>query len=265
MAAPKTRLRKREIIAAFAIGGVATLGAAGLILNASDEPRERESHQQVVTMDGRQTYTVGEFEGIAVVGPQDVVVTRGDSYSVRAEGPGEALARFEVVVEDGILQIRPADGFEGDWSDGEDMTFFVTVPRLSQFVLGGTGDVEIDRVEGDRFEGVVAGTGELNIGNMQVQDADFTIVGAGDLVAAGTAQAVSVKIAGAGEVNATDLRSRTADLDIAGAGDVALNVLERANISVVGSGDVEVVGGAQCSLSRIGTGSVTCNGTDVDD
>ncbi len=265
MAQPRTKPRAREVVIAVAIGGAAALGAASILFDSPSDERVDNDRPALVQMESSKTYEVGSFEQIALVGPEDVVVTIGDTPSVRAEGSPEALAELEVVVEDGALQIRPKEGFHGNWSDSSNVTFYVTVPRLDEFVLGGSGDARIDRIEGDRFEGTIAGPGELRIGAMKVTSADFNVVGAGSLVVAGTADDVSIKIAAAGDVDAKGLRSKTAALDIAGAGDVAMTVEDRARISLVGTGDVDITGGAQCTLSRFGVGEVTCNGVEIAD
>ena len=56
------------------------------------------------------TYQVAEFDEIATTGPQDVVITIGETFSVRAEGSPEALAQLEAVVEGDTLAIRPKTG-----------------------------------------------------------------------------------------------------------------------------------------------------------
>lgn len=261
MPQPGRRLRKREVVFAVALGAVAAGGAA-LILEESDgggRPVPVAAAQA-----NNLTYDVGEFEEISTVGPQDVVVTRGDTYSVRSEGSAEALGQLEVVVDDGELTIRPKDQFSVHWPTLSSATFYVTVPALEAVSLAGSGDIAIDRVEGDEFEAAIAGSGKLTISDMQVDEVDFSIGGSGNVVAAGTAREASVSIGGAGRVQAGGLRSETATVSIFGSGDVALTVEDEAQVSIAGSGDVDISGPARCSVSRMGSGNVRCSSGDTD-
>jgi hypothetical protein len=260
MPQPGRRLRKREVVFAVALGALAAGGAA-LILE------ENDGSGPVPVAAARAdnlTYDVAEFEEISTVGPQDVVITRGDTYSVRSEGSPEALGQLEVVVDDGELTIRPKDQFRVNWPTLSSATFYVTVPRLERVSQAGSGDVSVDRIEGDEFEGTIAGRGKLTIADMQVDEADFRIGGSGNVVAAGTAREASVSIGGSGRVQAGGLRSETATVSVFGSGDVALTVEDEAQVSIAGSGDVDISGPARCSVSRMGSGNVRCSSGDTD-
>lgn len=260
MPPPRGKLRKREIAFAVAMGGIAAAGA-GLML--SDGGPGTEPPPMIGTPN-EMTYQVGEFDEILTVGPQDVVVTRGDAFAVRSEGSGQALGLLEVVVEGDELVIRPKDRFGGDWESLSEATFYVTLPRLERVSMAGSGDIRIDRVESDSFSGDIAGSGQLAIADMTVDEADFSIGGSGNVSAAGTARDARVSIGGSGEVEAAGLRSETARVSIGGVGDVELTVSEEADISIAGRGDVNISGPARCSVSKFGVGDVRCNGQDVD-
>jgi len=259
----RTGLRVREIVFAVAMGGLAAGGAA-LILDESNDG----GAPMIVVNTGpvSRTYELATFDQIATVGPQDIVITYGETQSVRAEGSGQALAELEVVVEDGELTIRPKDqsAFGFDWDRFRSTTFHITVPQLQRVSLAGSGDITVDRIEGDSFEGTIAGPGKLSIADLKVDEADFSIAGSGDLVVAGTAREADVRIGGSGKIQAGGLRSENASIAIGGSGDVALTVQDQARISIAGSGDVDISGPARCSLTRMGSGDVRCNGQAVD-
>jgi hypothetical protein len=254
------RLRKREVVLAVSAGALAAAAAAGILADGGGGPGPRPS----IAGPDAMVYQVGEFQEIATVGPQDVVVTRGDPYSIRSEGSPEALALLEVAVEDGELVIRPKRRFGGNWGRLEGATFYVTVPRLERIAMAGSGDISIDRVESDSFLGDIAGSGQLAIADMKVDRADFSIGGQGNVSAAGIARETRVSIGGSGEVEAAGLRSEIARVSIGGVGDVELTVNDEADISIAGRGDVEITGPARCSVSKFGVGDVRCNGQDVD-
>jgi hypothetical protein len=255
---PRRKLRKREVAFAVALGGLAA-GTAALILGGSDD----SSPAPISVAAAPQTFELAEFDEISTSGPQQVVVTLGETQSVRSEGSPEALGQLEVVVEDGELIIRPRDESGVDWGVLSSAKYFVTVPHLEAVSLAGSGNLRVDRIEGDSFTGTIGGSGELTIADMEVDEADFRIGGSGTVIAAGTAGETRVAIGGSGDVQARELRSDEASVDIGGSGNVALTVEDEARVLIAGSGDVDISGPARCSVTNIGGGNVRC-GSDSD-
>jgi len=253
----RPRLRKREIVLAVAAGVVAAGGAALMIDSDGGGPPA-----PAIGGPREMTYQVADFEEISSVGPQDLVVTLGDAYSVRSEGSPEALGLLEVVVDDGELVIRPKNQFGPgfNWRRLSGATYYVTLPRLEAISLAGSGNASIDRVEGDEFSASIAGSGELSIAAMNVDEADFSIGGSGNISVAGTAREAEIAIGGSGEVGAAGLRTATASISIGGSGNVALTADEEVDVSIAGSGEVNISGPARCSVSRMGGGNVRCAG-----
>jgi len=206
------------------------------------------------------SYPVGSFDKVAAAGPNLVVVHVGGATSVSARGPSATLDRMEVVVEHGSLQIRPRREFRNhfDWNGMKPATFTVTLPRVTAASLAGSGDMRIDRAEGDHFEASVAGSGDLDIAAIRVDSAHLSTAGSGSLTARGSATRVDLSIAGSGAVHARGLASRTSAVSIAGSGGAELTTRETADISIVGSGDADIAGGAHCRVSRVGSGEAHC-------
>lgn len=256
----RPRLRKREIVFAVAAGVVAAGGAA-LILGDSGGSGG-PPHAPAIGGAREMTYQLASFDEIATVGPQDVVVTLGDTFSVRSEGAPEALALLEPVVSNGRLTIKPRDAKFNwlTWPRHAEATYYVTLPRLDGVAVAGSGDVSVDRIEGPSFDGSIAGPGSLAIAAMKVDSASFSIGGQGDVSVAGTAHETHVAIGGTGEVAAGGLRSDTASISIGGTGDVALTVDKEAKVSIMGTGDVDISGPARCSVTQMGRGNVRCAG-----
>jgi hypothetical protein len=258
MPSAKPRLRKREIVLALAAGGLAAAAAAAIL----DESDSRSA--PFVQVNVKEDFSnLAPFTAISSTGPQDVVITYGDTQSVRAEGSPEARALMGVVVEDGVLSIRPRNGgWQRFWGGLNSATYHVTLPRLNSVTLSGSGDIRVDKVEGDAFSSTIDGSGDFSIGSLKVDRAAFTISGTGSITAAGTARDTQVSVSGPGDVSARGLRTRTASILVNGPGDVRLTADEHVNGSVNGPGDVDVSGSAQCSISEEGPGDVDCEGGD---
>lgn len=206
---------------------------------------------------GRRDFDVGNFDRVALLGGQDVVVTVGDARSVRAEGDAKALERLEVKVENGELRIgyRRNSIFSGH--SGKTRVH-VTVPSLRAASIAGSGDLRIDRVEGGDFEAGIAGSGDMQIGAMQVGTAKVSIAGSGNVTAAGTAEEADVSVVGSGDVGLGQLQANRAKVSVAGSGDVAAHASESADVSIMGSGDVRITGTSRCTVNKAGSGSVKC-------
>lgn len=207
-----------------------------------------------------RSYRVGAFHKVAAAGANLVIVRVGAAPSVRATGPAETLDKMEVVVDRDGLQIRPRREFRRnfDWRSLKPATYTVTLPRLTDASLAGSGDMRIDRAEGDRFAASVAGSGNLDVATLRVARANFSMAGSGNLSARGSATRADLSVAGSGNVRARGLTSRTAAVSIAGSGTAELTARDTAEVSIVGSGDAVIGGGARCTVSRIGSGRARC-------
>lgn len=245
-----------KTIAIAALAGTAALAglSAGTALHGEGGPSNGAEHR---------SYAVGSFDGVSQVGGNHVLVQVGPAISVRAEGPRETLDRYEVVVEHGSLEIKPKREHhwnDGDrfWRDVKPATFYVTLPRLTAISTAGSGDVRADQVRGAHFTASVAGAGGIDVASLEVEQAEFSLAGAGNLAARGKAHAVRVSIAGSGDVKARGLTSDDASVSIVGSGNTALTVRNAAHISLTGSGSADIAGSARCTVSRMGSGTAHC-------
>ena len=209
-----------------------------------------------------RNYQVGNFQQIEVAGPYDVEIRTGANPSVSARGSEKLLERTVVEVKGDKLIIRPESNhgwFDFGWHTHGKANFAVTVPQLSGATIAGSGDIHVDRVAGDRFEGTVAGSGGIQVGNMDVQSLKLAIAGSGGVKGAGKAKSAAYDIAGSGGIDGSGIAAEQAKISIAGSGDVKAQATGTADVSIMGSGDVDVTGGAKCSISKAGSGDVRCS------
>ncbi|WP_374945266.1 head GIN domain-containing protein [Sphingomonas sp.] len=231
------------VLAACSIGGSGDADAQGPGAPASGSGNAR-------------TFAVADFDTVDLRGADDVDVRVGSGFSVRAEGPSDMLDQLRVTRDGKSLRIDRR-GFH--WGSGT-VKVLVTMPQIAGAKVSGSGDVAIDRVEGERFDGAIAGSGGLAIAAMQVNAASLSIAGSGDVKAAGTARRLTVDIAGSGNVDAADLRSNGAKVSVAGSGNVRAGVTGDAQVDLAGSGDVDLGPGARCTTRSHGSGTVRCGG-----
>lgn len=233
--------------------GIAAAAAAG----GCAQSRAQDSGPTV-----QRTFQVSGFERIEVAGPYDVRVRTGSAPSVSGSGPQELMDRLVVEVRGDRLLIHPRkQRGPSNWNSTRGTaTIEVTVPMLRAAAIAGSGEMSVDSVSGDRFDGSVAGSGDLNVDSLQVQALKLSIAGSGDVRArSGQAQSADYSIAGSGDIDASGVRSGTAALSIAGSGSINGQATGTAAVSIMGSGDVALTGGAKCSVSKAGSGKVRCS------
>lgn len=241
----------RKSIAAAAIAASTATAACGQVHAEDGGPSVSRNYQ------------VGNFQQIEVAGPYDVTVRTGANPGVSARGPQRILDRTIVEVRGDKLIIRPQQQrgwFHVGWSYRGKSEFTVTVPQLNGATIAGSGDIRVDHIRGDRFDGSVAGSGGLHVDTVEVQQLKLAIAGSGG-VKAGGGRAASAKydIAGSGDVDAAAVAAQDLNVSIAGSGGVRARASGNADVSIMGSGDVDVGGGAKCSVHKMGSGNVRCS------
>jgi Putative auto-transporter adhesin, head GIN domain len=208
---------------------------------------------------GTRNFTPGAFTAVALEGSDDVRVVTGATPGVVATGPEAELATLDIRVEGSTLKIgRKRESWGINWSNRNGVTVTVTTPGITGAAIGGSGDMSIDKVRGEKFEGSIGGSGNLEVGDVDVRAVNLSIAGSGDTRAKGKAASIDVSVAGSGDIDVAALASETAEIAIAGSGNVRAAASKSAKISIVGSGDAEVKGTSDCSISKIGSGEAKC-------
>ena len=233
------------------LASVAALAACNMSANA----QRNESAAAVQT---QRSFDVGAFDSVGLEGPHDVVVTVGGAPSVRAEGASDVLDELEVVVEGSNLVIRDKDRRWRWGNKRRPAAVYVTVPSLKAAAIGGSGNIRIDKVQGDSFDGAIGGSGNIDVASLAVRKATFSVAGSGNIKAAGRADDSTVSIAGSGDVAIDGVESRQATVSIVGSGNADVRATGAAAVSIMGSGDVRVGGGAKCTINKAGSGDVQC-------
>jgi hypothetical protein len=202
-----------------------------------------------------RTFAIADFTGVDLRGSDDVDVRVGSGFSVRAEGPSEELKKLKIERNGDTLKVG-REGFS--WGSHDKVTVYVTMPRVATATIAGSGNMTVDRVEGQDFEGSTAGSGDLTIAALSVEKGKFAIAGSGGMKLSGSVRQLDVSIAGSGDVDARGVKSGSATVSIAGSGSVQAAVDGPAKVSIVGSGDADLGKGAKCAVSKIGSGNATC-------
>lgn len=208
-----------------------------------------------------RSFAVDGFSAVDAAGPDDVDIRVGSTFSVRAVGDPKELDKLEIVKNGDTLEVRRKDktGFRWGGYSEYGAKVYITMPRITAASATGSGDMSVDRVEGDAFKANVTGSGDLSIGSVNVQTIALSLTGSGSLKTAGTAKTGNIAATGSGDVDAAKLNLSSASVNVMGSGGVSAAVAGQANVNAMGSGDVTLTGGAKCTTSKMGSGEVNCS------
>ena len=204
-----------------------------------------------------QAAAVAAFDELGALGPDRVVFTTGDSFSIRADAPADLLSHLRYELKDGHLLVG-RDSYR--WDGKDKATIYVTGASLKALNGMGSGMIEVDAMRVPGVEINNAGSGTIRVADVQTSQLEVSMAGSGNITLAGKAASSDISIAGSGNVDASKLMSDNNDVSIAGSGDVTLRSDGRVEASIMGSGDVTVLGTAKCDLSSMGSGKLNCGG-----
>lgn len=232
--------------------------ASALAMIAACSAGARDGEGQGGTAATSRSYQVGAFDKINLAGSPDVRVAVGGQPSVRAEGDADVLERLEIEVVDGELRISTRPESRSWFGSHRGATVHVTIPALQAATIAGSGDISIDRVQGQSFAASIGGSGDLEVEALRVASATFAVTGSGGIRVSGAAQRTNASLSGSGDLELGAFETADATVALIGSGGIALRATGTASVQLTGSGDVTISGGARCTVSKTGSGDVTC-------
>ena len=235
---------------------LATLLLLAPVACSADADDDRTPGVAAIGSGGERHYPVSGFDKVALGAAGDVEVRTGQAFGLTVSGDPATLDTLKVTRDGSTLGLGRKAGVH--WDKAGKVRWLVTMPRISEANIGGSGTVRIDKVDGGSFTGNIGGSGNIDVATMRVDKASFNVGGSGDISAAGTARGLDLSIGGSGKLRATPLTAETASVTIAGAGNVEATVKNHADVTIMGSGDVTIAGGAKCSVTKMGGGTVRC-------
>ena len=205
---------------------------------------------------GTSASNPGEFAGVTLAGPDNIIFTTGD-FSIRAEGDPDAVEQLRYKISGDVIKIgREHSRFTA--GDSDRATIYLSAPSLKSAKLAGSGNLDVDAMTTESTKLSIAGSGDIRVAKIATGSLNSKIAGSGNLVLAGTADTVDISIAGSGDVSGKDMKADSASISIAGSGDVELSSDGSVNAKVMGSGDVRIHGDAKCKSRAMGSGGITC-------
>jgi hypothetical protein len=206
---------------------------------------------------GASVSNPGAFEAVTLAGPDNIIFTTADDFSIRAEGDAKAIEQLRYKISGDEIKIG-RDNSGMSWGDSGKVTIYVSAPSLRSAKLAGSGDMEVDAMTGESTKLSIAGSGNIRVAKIETASLNSKIAGSGNLTLAGTAESIDISIAGSGDVSGKDLNAASASISVAGSGNVELSSDGSVDAKVMGSGDVRIHGDAKCKSRSMGSGDITC-------
>ncbi|MFF5383242.1 head GIN domain-containing protein [Pedobacter suwonensis] len=201
---------------------------------------------------------VKNFNGVAVAGPINVIVTFGNNESCRLEGDAEALATIVTEVKSNILVIRPQTSITS-WSrkyEGKKITAYVSAKELASLTVSGDGSLVVNgKISTGSLTTTVSGSGNIKA-TADVGNYSGVISGSGSINITGGADHSKVVISSSGTFAGKSFSTKTLTSTISGSGTVNIAVSESIRAVISGSGSVNYTGNPTVDKTVIGSGSV---------
>lgn len=194
---------------------------------------------------------------VSLAGPDRVILTEGDTFSVSVEGDPETTEKLRFEREGESFNIRRESGIN---ISSDAAIIRVTMPAPETIRLSGSGVIEAPAMASSATI-KSSGSGTVRVAAFEAETLDIAQSGSGTVSGSGRTDRLDLAISGSGTSDLQNLSVEEADIRISGSGDAAFASDGRVNASIAGSGDVTVRGTAKCASSAAGSGKLVCSPT----
>lgn len=214
--------------------------------------REKVTGSGNITTESRD---LGNFKGVRLMGPMDVLIKKAESNSVELEAEDNILTYIETYVEDGRLTIKYKDNV--NINSKKDVTITVGTPVLEEASVLGSGNIESEGTFSteEKVKVQITGSGNIKL-QLDAPSVKANITGSGDMELSGRTKDVDCSTTGSGTIKATELLAENAVAQTAGSGDIRVYGSLKIHARITGSGDISYKGGGTVSSKITGSGSV---------
>lgn len=202
---------------------------------------------------------VKNFNGVAAGGPIQVIITLGNTESIKFEGDADAIATLVTEVKGEVLIIRPSISWKS-WAkkyEGKKIIAHVNAKQISSLTMSGDGSILVKgTVTAAELATTLSGSGSIKA-TIDADELATTLSGSGNLELSGKADKGSVNISGSGRLNGKTLTIKELNARISGSGSVYSKVSGTINALISGSGHVYYNGNPSIEQKVIGSGGVS--------
>jgi len=199
-----------------------------------------------------QTLALDDFSSFTMMGSGRVVLTQGNTQTVRVEGQQNIINQLNRDVRGGHWDIFVEECVRRS----DQLTFYITVPAIDHVALTGSGRIESTNViESQAISVILSGSGDIEL-DIDTDEVDAAISGSGTIDLSGDADYSDLDISGSGSFRAFGMETRESDVTITGSGSCRVLVEDMLRVRISGSGNVYYRGDPQLEVDITGSGKV---------
>lgn len=202
----------------------------------------------------KQQRVVSGFHEINLFLPVRVELYQGNIEHVEVDADENLQSLIDTVVENGALQIRPAQ--KRTYPQMKHVLIKIYFRNLSEMRISDAGKVSAAVLDTPSFRLNIGGSGSVQIQNLRTEKLETRIGGSGNLSAVGVATQIDATIGGSGSLLLDKLEASDVKVKIGGSGHVSTWAKNNLNVKIGGSGEVRYLGNPQISQSIGGSGKI---------
>ena len=200
---------------------------------------------------------VNGFKAVQLDGAGRLVITQGTSESLEIRADDNLIGNLTSEVQGNTLIL----GYqEGSWRrtilPSQPVVYTLAVTNLTELILNGAGDLEIQSLETDSFNLKINGAGNIDIQDLSAGKLSVNLSGTGAVSVNGVAAEQAITLDGAGSYQAGDLQTYNTFIEINGLGSGTVWATETVQININGGGSVSYYGSPNVSQQISGLGEV---------
>jgi hypothetical protein len=207
-----------------------------------------------------ETRKISGINAINVEYPAKVVITQGNTESLKVESEDNLMPDLKTQVKNGTLEIFYKQTKDRHVNPTKPIVITIVVKDLTRADFSSAGELKVDGLKTDGLDVDLNGAGNLELNDINVKKLSVNLSGAGSMTASGIADELDVNISGFGDFKGANLHGKTANTNISGAGSATVWVDEKLNAEISGAGSVNYYGAAQVDKQINGVGSVSQKG-----
>lgn len=232
------RSRSIALLTGTLAASAALVGCGPVITNQGEPVTEERSISDVTEVrlqtSGNLTLAVGDEPSLTVTAGKNVL------DHLTTDVSGDAL----------VLDT------DGSWGNHGAIDYALTLPRLTDLTVAGSGDVRGQLAQGETLSVTIKGSGDVRLDEVDAVEFRVSISGSGDVQLDGSASRQDVEVKGSGDYDGLGLDTQEAVVDVAGSGNVEVRVSDRLDATIAGSGSVRYEGDPRVNSTTRGSGSI---------
>jgi hypothetical protein len=208
-----------------------------------------------------ETREVTGFNKIQLEGAGTLRITQGEVESLKITADDNVLPELTSDITGNTLVL----GFQENWWQKaiiptQTINYVLVVTDLSDIIINGAADLNLDGFETDSLAIEVNGAGKITVTNLSANEFEFIINGTANSQLSGGVDDLSIQVNGMGNVKAGDLQASNADIEINGLGKGTVWVTESLSVSISGGGSLSYYDYPTISQNISGAGNIVSLG-----